>query len=48
MAMEDSAGISLRDTKGKPHAVAYVTDDESQIVLNDGENDTLFSAPESK
>jgi hypothetical protein len=48
MAMNDSAGLSLRDTQGKARAVVVVTDDESQIVLKDQQKRTVFSAPASE
>ena len=48
MAMEDSAGLSLRDAKGKPRAVVFVTEDQAQIILKDSGNQTVFSAPKSE
>jgi hypothetical protein len=48
MAMKGSAGVSVRDSEGKPRAVVFVTDDKSQIVLKDGQEKTVFSAPPSE
>ena len=48
MAMEDSSGLSFRDTNGKPSAVVFVTEDQSQIMLKDSGNQTVFSAPKSE
>ena len=44
-AGKDGAGFSLRDTKGKPRAIIFVSDDESQIMLKNQDGNTVFSAP---
>lgn len=48
MAMEESAGLSVRDNKGKARAVVLVTNDKSQIVLKNQQEKTVFSAPEAE
>ena len=47
-ASQKGAGLSVRDSKGKPRVVVFATNDRSQIVLKDQQEKTVFSVPEAK